>query len=185
MSRVLIFLALPGCKTRQTFQPRVRRKSQPYCDNSVQEWRRPEHKFTKAIFFTAQLHPLWGRECLTSHPRQKTGQASTVTAKGCFVYIQGDLDAIPFANLSCWNSSHTWPTELWFFSGLEALGLVEALARGRGEKSGLPSTPLGRDPWVEFLKGSLFWIGEKVALRGGRGEQELKAKCPSELLWCV
>lgn len=33
-------------------------------------------------FHTAQLHPLWGRECLTSHPRRKTGQASRVIAKG-------------------------------------------------------------------------------------------------------
>ena len=87
-------------------------------------------------------------------------------SKGCFVYIQGDLDNIPLANLSCWNSGHTWPTELWFFSGLEAAGLAEALAKG-GKR---------REIWAAehtTVLGSLSWISERLIILD-RGESGIE-----------
>lgn len=157
----------------------------------------PPFFFCVCVFFflhTAQLHPLWGRG-LSSHPRQKTGQASRVTAKGRFVYIQGDLDNIPMANLSCWNSGHTWPTELWFFSSLEAAGLAEALAkRGRRQelRAAEHTTGLRSLSWISERahysglgvrgRGWWHWRVERGWTRGGRGSRQ---KCPSELLWCV
>lgn len=87
-------------------------------------------------------------------------------SKGCFVYIQGDLDNIPLANLSCWNSGHTWPTELWFFSSLEAAGLAEALAKG-GKR---------REIWAAehtTVPGSLSWISERLIILD-RGESGIE-----------
>lgn len=89
-----------------------------------------------------------------------------------FVYIQGDSSNIPPANLSCWNSGHTWPTELWFLSRLEVAGASRGFSKGKWKKrkkSGMPCTTPGQDPRVEFLKGLLFWIEEKSGIVGWNG----------------
>lgn len=87
---------------------------------------------------------------MTSQPSETEGRPSIQgDSKGYFVYIQGDLDNIPPANLSCRNSGHTWPTEPAFFLSqavLEAARTAEAPAIGGGgerEESGLPSTRPG------------------------------------------
>ena len=114
---------------------------------------------------TTELHPLWGGGSLSIRgTRHKAGQASRTTARRYFVYIQGDLDHIPPANLSCWNSGHTWPTELRFllfiyFRGLEALGLAEALAKG-GKRQEIWAAEHTTGP------GSLSWISEKAHYSG-------------------
>ena len=77
-------------------------------------------------------------------------------SKGCFVYIQGDLDNIPPANLSCWNSGHTWPTELWYFSGLEACRASGGFSKRKRQEIWAAEHTAG--------PGSLSWISERLII---------------------
>lgn len=84
---------------------------------------------------------------MTSQPSETEGRPGIQgDSKGYFVYIQGDLDNIPPANLSCRNSGHTWPTEPAFFLSQAVLEAARTPAIGGGggsEESGLPSTRPG------------------------------------------
>lgn len=139
------------------------RKYESYCDNTVLNTKActlnivPFYSsFSKAAFY-ARIRMLYQ----TIEDRQSISGDS----KGCFVHIQEDFNSIPPANLSCWNSSRTWPAELWFFGSLEAAGLAEVLAKRRGRKSGLPY-------WdFRVMKGLLFWNEENVVLRVWTGAQ--------------
>lgn len=81
-------------------------------------------------------------------------------SKVCFVYIQGDSSNIPPANLSCWNSGHTWPTELWFLSRMEAAGASRGFSKGKSGKK-------KKEIWAAVHNagpGSPSWISEGLII---------------------
>lgn len=128
--------------------------------------------FVFRFFRTLQLHPLWGWECLSSHPRQETGWASGVTAKCASFTFRGTRAIFPRPTYPAETAATLGRPSCDFSAAWKLRGLAEALAKESGKKrkkSGLPCTTPGQDPQVEFLKGLLFWIEEKSGIEGWNG----------------
>lgn len=101
------------------------------CWNGEDLGRNSQESSLCCVFFsfpqTAQLHPLWGRECLTSRPKQKTDQASRVTVEGASFTFRGTKTIFP---------SPTYPAETEATLGWQSCDFFSAAWKLMGYRGG-------------------------------------------------
>lgn len=122
--------------------------------------------FLSLFFFqTAQLLPLLDRECITSHPRQKTDQASRVMAKGPSFTFRGAWTVFPWP---------TYPAETAATLGRQSCDFFQQ--PGSRWASGGFSKGTRKEIWAAVHNsglGSLTWISEGLIILD-RGESGIE-----------